>query len=170
MLCNLSHNFVILYISFRDSQAMIAPQVSSRARSFEYISRESTRYENSQPSFANKNYLMYVYMEVVSCWIIQEHRDFSRSAQGFADYIWREYRHYVEGSYETLECNLGRPCLPESLIIALAHRGIKRKLVDRASWQYNAKQTDLALRGNFKVTIAMTYRTSRRSKYMYSIS
>lgn len=83
------------------------------------------------------------------------------------DYIWS---HYVEGSYETLECNLGRPCLPESLIIALAHRGIKRKLVDHASWQYNARQTDLALRGNFEVTIAtaMTYIISTLYKYMYT--
>lgn len=93
-------------------------------------------------------------MEVVSRRVIQKRRDFSRSTQGFVNYIWREYRHNVERSYETLECNLGRPCLPESLIIALAHRGIKRKLVDRPSRQYNAKQTDLAPRGNFEVTIA----------------
>jgi len=110
-------------------------------------------------------------MEVVSLWVIQK-RDFSQSVQGFVDYIWREYRHNVEESYETLECNLGRPCLPESLIIALAHRSIKRKLVDRASWQYNAKQTDLALRGNFEITIATarTYRILTVCKYTRSVN
>jgi len=130
---------------------MIASQVSSRARFFDvYHEHENTRYENSQLSslvfLLFKNYLTYIYMEVVSCWVIQKRRDFSRCAQGFADYIWREYRHNVERSYETLECNLGRPCLPESLIIALAHRSIKRKLVDHASWQYNMRQTSRAAR------------------------
>lgn len=53
--------------------------------------------------------------------------------EDFADNIWSEYRDSVEESCETLESNLGQPCLPESLIIALAHWGIKRKLMDRAS-------------------------------------
>jgi len=69
---------------------------------------------------------MYVYTKAVSRWFIQVRFLSERTG----DYIWREYRHNVEESYETLECNLGRPCLLESLIIVLAHRSIKRKFVD----------------------------------------
>lgn len=108
----------------------------------------------------NRNYLTDAYTEVVSRWIIQEQRDFSGRAHERRLLRTTSGGNIVtasRGSCETLDCNLGRPCLPESLIIALAHRGIKRKLVDRASWQCNAKQTDLrALRGNFEVTVAAT--------------
>lgn len=108
-------------------------------------------------------------MEVVSCWITRDSPEISLGAHRV---LWTTsgVTTGVEGSYETLECNLGRPCLPESLIIALAHWCIKRKLVDHASWQYNARQTDLALRGNFEVTIAiaMTYIISTLYKYMYT--
>jgi len=45
----LFHGSVTLHISFHDSQAMIASQVSSRACFFDiYREQESTRYENFQ--------------------------------------------------------------------------------------------------------------------------
>ncbi|RLU23734.1 hypothetical protein DMN91_003940 [Ooceraea biroi] len=135
----------------RDSCAMF-PLDESRAR--------STRYGNSQrggilplPLLVNKNYLTDVYGSSVS--LNYTEAAFLRARGGFCGLHSLEgiSSLCVEGSCETLDCNLGRPCLPESLIIALAHRGIKRKLVDRASWQSNTEQTDLALHGNFEITV-----------------